>query len=72
MGRAAVEQLLFPMDGVFDDGELAKPSRTNRGEMKDLRWIIAAMIEHDLYHAGEINHIRALRQENDRWAWEPS
>jgi hypothetical protein len=25
------------------------------------------MIEHDLYHAGEINHIRALRQENDRW-----
>jgi hypothetical protein len=30
------------------------------------------MIQHDLYHAGEINHIRALRQRNDRWAWEES
>ena len=25
----------------------------------------AVMIEHDLYHAGEINHIRALHQQND-------
>ena len=25
----------------------------------------AAMIQHDLYHAGESNHIRALYQQND-------
>jgi hypothetical protein len=28
------------------------------------------MIEHDLYHAGEINHLRSLRQGTDRWAHE--
>ena len=28
------------------------------------------MIDHDLYHAGEINHIRTVRQGNDRWAWQ--
>jgi hypothetical protein len=50
--------------GLTDD-RLLEPSRTNWGEMKDIRWIIATMIEHDLYHAGEINHIRALHQQND-------
>jgi len=38
--------------------------------MKETRWLIGVMIEHDLYHAGEINHLRALRHGNDRWAWE--
>jgi hypothetical protein len=28
------------------------------------------MIEHDLYHAGEINRMWAVRQQNDRWAYE--
>jgi hypothetical protein len=31
------------------------------------RQIISIMIEHDLYHAGEINHLRALMQETDYW-----
>ena len=43
---------------------------TNWGEMKETRWIITVMIQHDLYHAGEINHIRSLRQQSDRWAHE--
>ncbi len=55
---------------ALDDGELLKPRRGNWGEMRETRWLIAVMIEHDLYHAGEINHIRALHQENDGWAWE--
>jgi hypothetical protein len=38
----------------------------------ETRWIIKSMIEHDLYHAGEINRMRALRQENDRWAYDQS
>ena len=59
------------IEGLTDE-DPAKPSRVNWGEIKDLHWIIAVMIEHDLYHAGEINHIRALRQGNDRWAWESS
>lgn len=55
----------------LDDDELLAPRKTNWGEMMETRWIISVMIEHDLYHAGEINHIRALRQGNDRWAYEP-
>jgi hypothetical protein len=53
-----------------DDDQLLRLRRTNWGELKETRWIIGVMIEHDLYHAGEINHIRALRQGTDRWAWE--
>jgi uncharacterized damage-inducible protein DinB len=52
------------------DHDLRAARRANWGEMKETRWLISVMIEHDLYHAGEINHIRALRQGNDRWAWE--
>ncbi len=54
----------------LDDAELLRPRRTNWGELQETRWIVAMMIQHDLYHAGEINHIRCLRQENDRWAYE--
>jgi hypothetical protein len=50
---------------VLDDAELLRPRKTNWGEMKETRWIIAVMIQHDLYHAGEINHIRCLHQQND-------
>jgi hypothetical protein len=52
------------------DEELLMPRRSNWGQEYETRWLISVMIEHDLYHAGEINHIRALRQGNDRWAWE--
>ena len=41
-----------------------------RGRDVKASWLINAMIQHDLYHGGEINHIRVLRQGNDRWAWE--
>lgn len=50
---------------ALDDAELLRLRRTNWGEEKETRWIIATMIQHDLYHAGEINHIRALCQGND-------
>jgi hypothetical protein len=29
------------------------------------------MIQHDLYHAGEINHLRSLHRRADRWAYDP-
>src|SRR5215472_1379608 len=50
---------------ALDDAELLRPRMTNWGELKETRWIIAVMIQHDLYHAGEINHLRALHQHND-------
>jgi DinB superfamily len=54
----------------LDDGGLLQERRLNWGGTVETRWIISVMIQHDLYHAGEINHIRALLQRNDRWAWE--
>ena len=38
--------------------------------MKEPRWLVRVMIEHDLYHGGEINHIRSVLQGADRWAHE--
>src|SRR5690349_13119391 len=54
---------------ALDDRELPTERRRPEGGTKETRWIIGVMIEHDLYHAGEINHIRALMLGNDRWAW---
>jgi len=55
----------------LDDTELGVPRRPPEGEPRETRWIIANMIRHDAYHAGEINHLRALMQGKDGWAWEP-
>jgi hypothetical protein len=51
----------------LDDSELTVEREAPWGERFETRWLIAAMIQHDLYHAGEINHIRALLQDNDAW-----
>jgi hypothetical protein len=55
---------------ALDDDDLTALRMTNWGEQKDTRWIITTMIEHDLYHAGEINHLRSLHGGDDRWAHE--
>ena len=57
---------------LADDEELLRRRRANWGQEYETRWLINVMIQHDLYHAGEINHIRALCQGTDRWPWEPS
>ena len=53
-----------------DDAELDAPRLTNWGERRPTRWIVAAMITHDAYHAGEINHLRSLMGPDDRWRFE--
>lgn len=40
-----------------------------RGEI-ELRDIVRIVMEHDLYHAGEVNHLRALLDDSDRWPWD--
>ena len=37
----------------------------HRGEKFPIRWFVGVKIQHFAYHAGEINHIRALHQRND-------
>jgi hypothetical protein len=64
-GHAQLRQSI----AALDDAELLRLRMTNWGELKETRWIIAAMIEHDLYHAGEINHIRSMRHHTDQWQY---
>ena len=62
--RAGHVRLRQSLAGL-DDAQLLQSRMTNWGKLRETRWIIATMIQHDLYHAGEINHIRCLRQQND-------
>ncbi len=55
----------------LDDSGLTTQRPTNWGGRATTRWILQAMIEHDLYHAGEVNHLRALYTKSDNWAYEP-
>ena len=68
--REGQRRLRDDIAALADDADLLQHRRANWGETYETRWLISVMIEHDLYHAGEINHIRALRQRNDRWEWE--
>ena len=52
-----------------DDRDLDLPRLTNWGEHLPTRTIVYIMIAHDLYHAGEINHLRALLQGSDSWPY---
>jgi len=55
---------------LADDTELDALRDTNWGEQRPTRWIVAAMITHDAYHAGEINHLRSLLGPDDRWRFQ--
>jgi hypothetical protein len=61
--RASVEALA-------SDAELQRKRTAPWGEQYETRWLINTIIQHDLYHGGEINHLRALQQRNGRWAFE--
>lgn len=56
--------------GALSDRRLGEKRLTPwRGEL-EVREIARVIIEHDLYHAGEVNHLRALLDGSDRWPWE--
>jgi uncharacterized damage-inducible protein DinB len=52
------------------DADLKVPRLTNWGEQRETRWLLSALLEHDTYHAGEINHLRSLMAGDDRWRWQ--
>ena len=62
--------LVKSVDALDDDAELLKDRRVNWGGTRRTRWIVTTLVHHDTFHAGEINHLRALHQRNDRWEWE--
>ena len=55
---------------ALEDEDLARTRLTNWGEQRETRWIVSVMIQHDLYHAGEVNHIRSLFAGDDRWQFQ--
>jgi uncharacterized damage-inducible protein DinB len=64
------QRWLASVRALTDDSELDRERLTNWGERLPTRDIIRIMIAHDFYHAGEINHIRALLQKTDRWPYD--
>ncbi len=65
--EAVHNRLVGHVEALTDDVELDRPRPTNWDEIRPTRWIVAAMITHDAYHAGEINHLRSLLGTDDRW-----
>jgi uncharacterized damage-inducible protein DinB len=70
--RAGQERLRQSICALDNDAELLRLRLTNWGEREETRWIVAVMIQHDLYHAGEINHLRSLHHGTDRWEYDAS
>ena len=66
--REAHEGLRAALAGL-DDAELEGERPTPWGGAMPLADLLHMLLRHDLYHAGEINHLRALAQDNDAWAW---
>jgi hypothetical protein len=63
--RAGVSKFRAGIESLAHDDELVRPRKAPQGMMMETRWCISIMIQHLLYHSGEINHIRAMRQGND-------
>jgi uncharacterized damage-inducible protein DinB len=68
--REGHRRWLASVRALPDDSELDRDRLTNWGEWLPTRVILRIMIAHDLYHAGEINHLRALLQSTDRWPYD--
>lgn len=61
---------LASVRALADDSQLDRERLTNWGDRLPTRDIIRILIAHDFYHAGEINHLRALLQSTDRWPYD--
>lgn len=65
--REGHEYLTGLIRELGDDSELEALRKAHWGGLVPTRHIIVTMIEHDLYHAGEVNRARALLQDDDGW-----
>lgn len=67
--RDSQDTLIRHVTALTDD-ELDKPRMANWGSEHETRWLLSMLLQHDLYHAGEINHIRSLLAGDDRWRFQ--
>ena len=63
--KTAHAELRGHLAALEDDSALTEEVMSQWGRKVERRSLVKTTIEHDLYHAGEINHIRALAQGND-------
>jgi DinB family protein len=61
---------LASVRALANDRELERERLANWGDHLRTKVLVRIMIAHDLYHAGEINHLRALLHGTDRWPYE--
>ena len=54
---------------ALGDDDLTVLRPTNWGEMRETRWLLSTLLQHDVYHAGEVNHLRSILAANDGWRW---
>ena len=54
----------------LSDVDLGQPRMANWGEEKETRWLLSTLLQHDVYHAGEINRMRSVLAGEDRWQWQ--
>jgi hypothetical protein len=62
------ERLMEHVRALTDD-DLPRDRLANWGEQRPTRWLLSTLLQHDTYHAGETNHIRALLAADDAWRW---
>jgi uncharacterized damage-inducible protein DinB len=55
---------------ALSDEDLGRPRRANWGRDEETRWLLSMLLQHDVYHAGEINHLRSLLAGDDRWRYQ--
>ncbi len=67
--RDAHRRLMAHVRSLSDD-DLSEPRMANWGEEKETRWLLSTVLQHDIYHAGEINRIRSVLSGEDRWQWQ--
>ena len=66
--RDGLDRLIASVTALDDDADLEEPRPVHySAEPVPTRQILASIMEHCLYHAGEINHVRALLMEADSW-----
>ena len=65
--REAHAYLIDAFGEMADDAELDVLRKAHWGEYLPTYDLMVTMLEHDLYHAGEINRTRALLQNDDGW-----
>ena len=68
--REAHAYLIGCIRELGEDAELDVPRKAHWGQHVPTHHLVVTMLEHDLYHAGEINRTRALLQHDDAW-WVP-